>query len=164
MAEDLRSAEAQAEQYRDNLQAVFAARALYREALKNKNLAESEAVCVAPEGYLFRITAKSNGSLTRIHNGHKPDPWYYDLKEDQVVYAPRIDSTRHDGHAIVTVTSWMNGPMGEAFRLDGHEPVRINNGDFDLGLISVEEYSTRRLSGDLTLYHTPTDSVTETTQ
>lgn len=160
MAEDLKSAEAQAEQDYENLQAVFIARAIYRQALERKNQAEHKAGCVAPpEGYLFKITARSEGSLTRVHDGHKPNPWYQDLEEGQIVYAPRIDSTRRDGYTTSTFTSWLNGPLGQAFSLDRHEPVIINSGDFDLGLISLEEYTERRLAGDMSLYRTTSESI-----
>lgn len=152
MKEGFVGIEAQVEQDDEKMRAAFAARAVYRQALETKNHAEHKATLVAPEGFLYKITAKSDGSLTIVHDGHKPNPWYQQLVAGRIVYAPRIDSARRDGYTTSTFTSWLNGPIGQAFSLDRHEPVRIENADFELGLISLEEYAERRLAGDMTLY------------
>lgn len=150
MAEDVTAAERVREK-EDRIKAVFAARAVYRAVRESKRRTEAEAGGAAPEGYLFKIIAKKKGALTRIHDGHKPNPWYEKLPAGTVIYAPRIDCNVQDGYTTSTSTSWINGPIGRAFSLDGHSPVRINNDEFELGLISLDEYEARRLAGDRTL-------------
>lgn len=140
------------------IKGVFAERAAFKEALARKNRAEWEARCVAPEGFLLRLIVTKNGALTRIHDGHKPDPWYEDLREGRIVYAPQIACDCKDGYTTSTFTSWINGPVGYVFGMDGYSSVRINDDNFELDLISLEEYSERRFSGDKSLFRAPAEA------
>ena len=153
MPENSISIEAQVKEDNEKMQAVFAARAIYRQALEAKNNVELKSIMVAPEGFLYKITALSDEALTRVHIDHKSNQWLQNLEAGEIVYAPQIDSTREINYTTYTFTSWLNGPEEPVFSHSKQGfPVRINSTDIDLELISVEEYAEKRLVGDKTLF------------
>lgn len=120
---------------------VFAVRKEFREVNARLHKTEEQATSSAPDGYVFRILALSDGALTSVHDGHKPNPWYEERKRGDVVYAPTIDCHRQDGFTWSTYTSWLNGPLD--FELPSYvvprTPTSINNEDVKIDLVSVEE-------------------------
>lgn len=156
MSESNKLTELQIDEEYEKLVKVFVLRALAQEAHYRQIEAEREAECIAPPGYLYKIRALSDGALTkRINLSH--DTWYKDLEANSLVYTPAI-TIQQDGFTTTTLTSWTNGPTGYVFRLDGTDPISINNNQFEIGLISLEEFSKRRLAGDKSLYRQDTPS------
>ena len=128
-------------QIAEKIRDVFRFRVEDTAAHNRRSNAEVEASRVAPEGYLFRLVAKEVGALTLLHSSPKDSPWREDLEPGRAVYAPKIDANQNDGYTTSTVTSWINGPLGIDLPdyVVGRTRARINNGDFELGLVSIEE-------------------------
>ena len=135
------------------LKGIFAIRAAHIEATAKMLRAEENAKFTAPEGFVFKIRALEDGTLTSIWDAHKPRPTYFNRKAGDIVYASEIGS-RADGYSTSSFTS-LSYPASSEIKenITSHDPVIINNDRFELELVEIsavlrehEEEFQRRLN------------------
>lgn len=132
---DGKTPEQVAGQVRKSVLGVFTVREEWMDVNERLLRAREKATTEAPDGYVFRIVALSDGALTLVHDRHKPEPWYLDLERDRVVYAPGINC-REGG--IYTSPMSSDGIILPSSVVCG-DPVRINNEDVEIGLTGIDK-------------------------